>query len=186
MAAWGTRRLRSGGPRTRIALATGAVLTAALTVSLAGALALSLAGSSAVSVAPAPVRPDTAPKAVAVNILAGRGVPVPAAVAPHRPARAARRGDLAALAFYRAHDPVRAAHVDEVVWTGPMLRVYTDLRAADADSRTAIALCETAAAYAEAQGHIPSVFVHAGRKAGFPVLANKMDAHDDCRLGRVP
>jgi hypothetical protein len=30
------------------------------------------------------------------------------------------------------------------------------------------------------------VFVHADKAAGYSVLANKMDARDDCRLGRVP
>ena len=126
--------------------------------------------------------PGAAPKAVAVNVVARR--PVPAA--PSRPARSARRGDQAALAFFARRDPARARHVGQVVWTGEMLRVYTDLPASEADSRTAVALCETAVAYAEAQNRIPAVFVHANRAAGYPVLANKMDTRDDCRLGRVP
>jgi hypothetical protein len=123
-----------------------------------------------------------ASRAVAVNALGGRPAPVPMA----RPTRPARPGDQVALAFLTVRDPARARHVTEVVWTGPMLRVYTDLPASDADSKTAIALCQSAAEYLTRQDRIPMVFVHAGRQAGYPVLANKMDAGDDCRLGRVP
>jgi hypothetical protein len=97
-----------------------------------------------------------------------------------------RGGDQAVLTYFESRDPLRAAHVTEAVWTGPMLRVYTDLPAGDADSKTAVALCETAAAYLTARDRIPKVFVHADRDAGYPVLANKMDARDDCRLARVP
>jgi hypothetical protein len=129
------------------------------------------------------------PRAPAVNVLTRRAVTAPAAPAALPAGRSARsedRGDQAALAYYESHDPAHAARVTEVVWTGPMLRVYTDLPASDADSRTAVALCRTAVAYAEARDRIPEVFVHANRTAGFPVLANKMGDHDDCRLDRVP
>lgn len=149
---------------------------------LSGALAAVLAAFAAA----VPGGSGDAPKAVAVNVLARRPAPAPAVVPTVRPARSAYRGDQAALAYYESHDPVRAAHVTEVVWTGSMLRVYTDLPASDADSRTAVALCRTAAAYAESRERIPEVFVHANRTAGFPVLANKMNAGDDCRLDRVP
>jgi hypothetical protein len=125
------------------------------------------------------------PRAATVDVLGGRAAPAPGR-APVRPAHPAKGGDQAALAFYAAHDPMRSGHVTEVVWTGPMLRVYTDLPAADADSKTAIALCETAAAYLTQHDRIPVVFVHADKAAGYPVLANKMGARDDCRLDRVP
>jgi hypothetical protein len=156
--------------RTQLAVAGVAGLGLALAAALLAFSALVPGGSG------------RTPKAATVNVLGG--VPAPAAVA--RPARAAKRGDRAALAFYTAHDPLRAGHVTQVLWTGPMLRVYTDLPASDADSKTAIALCETAAAYVTEHDRIPVVFVHADRAAGYPVLANKMDARDDCRLGRVP
>jgi hypothetical protein len=182
----GARRIR--GRHARLPGAVSAV-RAALSprrtrIVVAGGLFVTLTGAVATFVTLAPAdthRPDTVPKAAAANVLGGRSVQAP--VARSRPVRP---GDLAALAFYRQQDPTRAAHVTEVIWTGPMLRVYTDLPASDANSRTAIALCETAAAYAEDHGHLPEVFVHADRAAGYPVLANKMNDRDDCRLDRVP
>ncbi|MGH3382084.1 MAG: hypothetical protein ACRDP6_45895 [Actinoallomurus sp.] len=165
-------RSRSSSRRTKATLASAVCLAVGLTASVAAFLTL--------------VPAQSAPKATAVNVLAARPAPAPAALAPSRSSRAARRGDQAALTFYEQHDPARAAHVTEVIWTGPMLRVYTDLPASDADSKTAIALCETAEAYARDRGRLPAVFVHADRQAGYPVLANKMGAHDDCKLGRVP
>jgi hypothetical protein len=124
------------------------------------------------------------PRASAVNLPARRQGPAPATAAPSRPAQGG--GDPAALAYYQEKDRADAPHVSEIVWTGPMLRVYTDLPGSEADSKTAIALCETAAAYIEGRGRIPIVFVHAGKDAGYPVLANKMDAGDTCRLKSVP
>jgi hypothetical protein len=94
--------------------------------------------------------------------------------------------DAAAVAYYRSTAPAVAAHVREVMWTSPILRVYTDLPGTEANSPTALALCRTGAAYLERQGRAPVVFVHARERDGYPVLANKMDSKDDCRLGRVP
>jgi hypothetical protein len=159
--------------RSHLALAGGAGLAVTMAAALIAFAALIPSGSGG------------APKAAAVNILGGRPA-APAEAAPPRPAHAMRGGDQAALAYFQDRDPLRAAHVTEAVWTGPMLRVYTDLPAGDADSKTAVALCETAAAYLTARDRIPKVFVHADRDAGYPVLANKMDARDDCRLARVP
>jgi hypothetical protein len=166
--------LRSSSRRTKVTVAGAAGLGVALTASLAAFVTL------------VPARSGDAPKAVAVNVLGGRPATSPEAVASQRHPHPARHGDLAALAFYAARDPARARHVTEVVWTGPMLRVYTNLPASDADSKTATALCQAAAAYAQAHDRIPAVFVHADRAAGYPVLANKMGPRDDCRLDRVP
>jgi hypothetical protein len=180
----GARRVK--GRHARViegAAAKPAARRTQLAVVGAAGLGLALAAALMAFAALLPAGSGRAPKAATVNVLGG-AAPAPAAAA--RPARPAKRGDQAALAFYTAHDPLRARHVTEVVWTGPMLRVYTDLPAADADSKTAIALCETAAAYVTEHDRIPVVFVHADRAAGYPVLANKMDARDDCRLGRVP
>jgi hypothetical protein len=176
----GARRVRG---RHAGAATMAAVRRPSLVVAGAAGLGLTLAAALLAFAALVPGG-SGAPRAATVNVLGGRAAPAPAA--PVRPARPAKGGDQAALAFYAAHDPVRSAHVTEVVWTGPMLRVYTDLPAADADSRTALALCETAAAYLTRRDRIPVVFVHADKAAGYPVLANKMDARDDCRLGRVP
>jgi hypothetical protein len=161
--------------RTRVAVAGGAGLFMALTGAVVALVTLVPRDTR---------RPEAAPRAAAADVLGGRSAQAP--VARSRPARPARPGDQAALAFYEQQDPVRAEHVTEAIWTGPMLRVYTDLPASEANSRTAIALCETAAAYAEGRGHLPQVFVHADRAAGYPVLANKMNDRDDCRLDRVP
>lgn len=161
-------------PRRPKVIAGGAVLATAVT------------GAVAAVIIRGPATPAAVPKATAANVLAGRPVPAPAAAQQPRSSRSARRGDQTALAYYARRDPAHAAHVIEVIWTGPMLRVYTDLPASQADSKTAIALCETAAAYAQDHDRLPSVFVHAGKEAGYPVLANKMNTHDDCRLGRVP
>lgn len=125
-----------------------------------------------------------APRAAAVDVLAGRQPPV--SRSSERQGVVQGAGDESALAYFRAGDKVDASHVDKIVWTGPMLRVYTDLPASKADSKAAIALCEAGAAYLEGHGRIPMVFVHAGRSAGYPVLANKLDAGDDCRLNSVP
>ncbi|MDN3355098.1 hypothetical protein [Actinomadura sp. DC4] len=166
----------AAGRRPSLALVGAAGLGLTLATVLLAVAALIPGGSG-----------GAAPRAATVNVLGGQAMPAHAEpVRPMGPVRPAERGDQAARAFYTAHDPLRARHVTEVVWTGPMLRVYTDLPAADADSKTAIALCETAAKYLTQRDHIPVVFVHADKAAGYPVLANKMDASDDCRLGRVP
>lgn len=163
------------------AATTAAVRRPSLAVVGAAGLGLTLATALMVCAALVPGGSGAAPRAATVNVLGGRAAP-----APVRQARPPKGGDQSALAFYAAHDPTRSAHVTEVVWTGPMLRVYTDLPAADAGSRTAIALCETAAAYLTRHDRVPVVFVHADKAAGYPVLANKMDGRDDCHLGRVP
>jgi hypothetical protein len=183
-----SRETDAAGPGPRPGRAAGAVLLRRVPpvigsrrgqVILAGVAGLGLALVAALVEGTVAAGSGAAPKAAAVNAPAARR----AFVAPPRPARG---GDQAAMAYYRAKDPVGAGHVRDILWTGPMLRVYTDLPASDADSKTAIALCETAAAYLESGDRIPTVFVHADRNAGYPVLANKMGAGDDCRLGSVP
>ncbi len=154
----------AGSRRAQIALGGGVVLGV---VSLSGVVAAGYGRAPKAAVIAAPSR-----------------TPAPAVVAPV-PAESGR-GDATALAYLRSKDTSNAAHVSEIVWTGPMLRVYTDLPASQADSKTAVALCETAAAYLTAGGHNPMVFVHAGKVAGYPVLANKMNTTDDCRLNNVP
>lgn len=99
---------------------------------------------------------------------------------------AVRRPEDAALDYIRARDARDAVHVRRLVWSGPMLRLYTDLPKSAADSPGAIALCHAAAAYLVGQGQNPEVFVHARALDGYPVLANKMDARDGCRLNDVP
>ena len=162
--------------RSHLALAGGAGLAVTMAAALIAFAALVPTGSGGPQ------------RAAAVNVVGGKpAAPMaPVAEAPPRPAPATRGGDRAVLTYFEDRDPLRAAHVTEAVWTGPMLRVYTDLPAGDADSKTAVALCETAAAYLTARDRTPKVFVHADRDAGYPVLANKMDARDDCRLARVP
>ncbi|GAA4628949.1 hypothetical protein GCM10023196_047510 [Actinoallomurus vinaceus] len=94
--------------------------------------------------------------------------------------------DEAALAYYRAKGGAVAAHVRQVIWTAPILRVYTDLPGSDANAPDALALCRVAAAYLESRDRAPVVFVHARENDGYPVIANKMDSGDGCRLASVP
>ncbi len=103
---------------------------------------------------------------------------------PREPGDAA--ADQAALAYLRGADRRDAARVKKVIWTPSILRVYTDLPGSAANSRTALRLCATAAAYLDARGRAPVVFVHARERDGYPVVANKTDEDDDCRLNRVP
>jgi hypothetical protein len=121
-------------------------------------------------------RTGRAPGETTVNVVSGHPSAAPLAVGRHE----------AALAFIRRHDLAGAAHVRRLVWSGPMLRVYTDLPESAANSRTAVALCRAAAAYLESHGRSPGVFVHAGRHDGYPVLANKLNTRDGCRLNGVP
>jgi hypothetical protein len=114
----------------------------------------------------------------------GRSAGTPAVV--RRPAPGDAAADQVALAYLRDADRRGAAHVKKVIWTPPILRVYTDLPGSAANSRTALLLCATGAAFLDARGRAPIVFVHARERDGYPVVANKMDEDDDCRLNRVP
>ncbi|ACY97341.1 hypothetical protein Tcur_1767 [Thermomonospora curvata DSM 43183] len=97
----------------------------------------------------------------------------------------------AAKAFLQAKDPERkvSRHVEDVRRSGSYLRVYTDLKERDANSRSAISLCEWTVEYLRRHlGELePVVFVHAGESDnGHVVLANKQSADDDCRVGKTP
>ncbi|HEX2316486.1 MAG TPA: hypothetical protein VHJ17_22275 [Thermomonospora sp.] len=93
-----------------------------------------------------------------------------------------------AVAYYRVKDPARtvARHVRDVRRSGSFLRVYTDLREGDENSRPALSLCEWTAEFLrhhDGEGD-PVVFVHAEENGnGHVVLANKQSAVDDCRVG---
>lgn len=124
----------------------------------------------------AATRMGRAPDETTVNVVSGHPTETPLRASRHE----------AALAFIRQRDVAGAAHVRRIVWSGPMLRVYTDLPKSAANSRTAIALCRAAAAYLAGRDQNPGVFVHARSGDGYQVLANRMNAHDDCRLNGVP
>ncbi|MCO6009659.1 hypothetical protein NE236_32270 [Actinoallomurus purpureus] len=135
--------------------------------------------------------PDSPPRrpgrAVVQVVRPATVAPSPApSVAPGVPDLGNDARDEAAVAYYRSRGRPAAAHVREAIWTAPILRVYTDLPGSDANAPAAIALCRTGAAYLESRSRAPVVFVHARERDGYPVLANKMDSADDCRLGRVP
>jgi hypothetical protein len=117
-----------------------------------------------------------APDETRVNVVSGHPTGTPVPISRHE----------AALAFIRGRDVAGATHVRRIVWSGPMLRVYTDLPESAANSRAAIALCHAAAAYLASQDRNPDVFVHARSRDGYQVLANKTNARDDCRLNGVP
>ena len=149
-------------------------------MALGGAAGLGLALVSALLLG----RSGDDPRTAAVKLMSRQ--PVAASPAIPAPRRALGIGDAAAMAYYQRMDKAAARHVREILWTGPMLRVYTDLPASDADSRAAIALCEIAVAYLQGHGRSPVVFVHARKNDGYPVLANKLDVRDSCRLNDVP
>ncbi|SEG09622.1 hypothetical protein SAMN04489712_103199 [Thermomonospora echinospora] len=95
-----------------------------------------------------------------------------------------------AEAFFLTKDPGRkvAGHVEDVRRSGSFLRVYTDLREGDENSKPAISLCEWTAEFL--REHVgegePIVFVHAKENDnGHVVLANKQSADDDCRVGET-
>jgi hypothetical protein len=116
------------------------------------------------------------PDETTVNAASGRPTETPLPISRHE----------AALAFIRGRDVAGATHVRRIVWSGPMLRVYTDLPKSAANSRTATALCHATAAYLTSQDRNPDVFVHARSGDGYQVLANKTNSRDDCRLNGVP
>ena len=91
-----------------------------------------------------------------------------------------------AVAFYREKDPRDKVtkHVKEVRWSGPYLRVYTDLAEKDAGSKVALDLCKWTSEYlADRRGdQNPVVFVHAKKSDnGNVVLVSKLSAEDACR-----
>ncbi|RAY11662.1 hypothetical protein DPM19_28990 [Actinomadura craniellae] len=92
-----------------------------------------------------------------------------------------------AVAFLRRKDPQETVvkHVRQVSRSGAFLRVYTDLKEGDENSRPAISLCEWTAQYLRDLGAAePIVFVHARENDnGHVVLANKQSAADDCAVG---
>lgn len=139
-------------------------------------LAGGLAGLVASAAAIVAVRAGRVPDETTVNVVSGQPTETPRPVARRE----------TALAFIRERDGAGAAHVQRIVWSGPMLRVYTDLPRSAANSHAAIALCRAAAAYLMSVDRSPDVFVHARGRDGYQVVANKMNARDDCRLNGVP
>ncbi|WP_433173810.1 hypothetical protein [Actinoallomurus sp. CA-150999] len=133
-----------------------------------------------------PGSPPRRPGRPAVEVGRPRPATATPSATPTAPAARDDARDEAALAYYRAKGGAVAAHVRQVIWTAPILRVYTDLPASDANAPAATALCRIAASYLESRDRAPVVFVHARQSDGYPVLANKMDSGDDCRLGSVP
>jgi hypothetical protein len=182
----GRRKGRHARPRTRV---PGGIVRL-LPGPAARPVYVALGGASVLAcvlvVALIPDSPHRRPGRSAVEVARpGTATPAPLISAPTVPVSRNDR-DEAALAYYRLTGKAVAAHVREAIWTTPILRVYTDLPASAANSPAAIALCRTGAAYLESGGRAPVVFVHARERDGYPVLANKTDSTDDCRLNIVP
>jgi hypothetical protein len=183
----GRRKGRHARPRGRVpgTIARLAPGPAARPVYAALGGAVALAGVLVVVLTPD--SPHRRPGRPAVEVARpGTATPAPVISAPTVPLSRDDARDEAALAYYRLTGRAVAAHVREAIWTAPILRVYTDLPASAANSPAATALCRTGAAYLDSRGRAPVVFVHARERDGYPVLANKTDSADDCRLSSVP
>ena len=94
-----------------------------------------------------------------------------------------------ALPYLRQKDPDQkiTKHVEDVRRSGTFLRVYTDLKEGDENSRPAVSLCEWTTQFLQAEGDDePRVFVHGeSDDNGSVVLANKQSDKDDCEVGET-
>lgn len=98
--------------------------------------------------------------------------------------------DLQAVAYFRQQDPDDeiVKHVEEVRESGAFLRVYTDLKEDEENSKPAISLCEWATDYLRdhRSDRAPIVFIHAKESDnGHVVLANRDSDKDSCRVGET-
>jgi hypothetical protein len=109
-----------------------------------------------------------------------------ATTSPHEDATGDAEDEPGAVAYLHERDKQDTVvkHVKDVRWSGRYLRVYTDLKEVDTDSKVALDLCEWTSEYlADRQGdRNPVVFVHAKRNGnGNVVLVNKLSAKDACK-----
>jgi hypothetical protein len=105
---------------------------------------------------------------------------------PHEDATGDADDEPDAVAYFHERDKQDTVvkHVKNVRWSGRYLRVYTDLKEEDTDSKVALDLCEWTSEYlADRHGdQNPVVFVHAKRNDnGNVVLVNKLSAKDACK-----
>lgn len=90
----------------------------------------------------------------------------------------------AVVAYFGAKDAKVAGHVKRISLDGQFFRVYTDYPEGDANSPSAISLCEWTSAFLKDQGDPDTfVFVHGtSSDNGSVVLANKVSPTDSCKV----
>ncbi|MFC5748781.1 hypothetical protein [Actinomadura rugatobispora] len=93
------------------------------------------------------------------------------------------------LPYLQTKDPDKkvSKYVKDVQRTGDFLRVYTDLKEGDENSKPAVSLCEWTTEFLRGGGdEEPRVFIHGKSEGnGSIVLANKQSDKDDCEVGET-
>jgi hypothetical protein len=112
------------------------------------------------------------------------GPATPAANSSQVPASEAAADDTAVVTYFKAKDTKIADHVQRVSRDGQFFRVYTNYPEADANSTSAISLCDWTSQYLKDQGDSNTfVFVHGtSSDNGSVVLANKVSPTDSCKV----
>ncbi|MGI8333305.1 hypothetical protein ACRYCC_25410 [Actinomadura scrupuli] len=92
--------------------------------------------------------------------------------------------DPAAIDYFRSKDAKVAGHVERVSRDGQFLRVYTDYPEEDANSASAISLCDWTSELLKSEGDPATfVFIHGtSTDNGSVVLANKVSPTDSCKV----
>ncbi|TMQ90920.1 hypothetical protein ETD83_33290 [Actinomadura soli] len=123
----------------------------------------------------------------------GAAIAVRSAAPPSPQGSAGAVGDpdevIDAVPYFETRDPGKRVvkHVTNVRRSGSFVRVYTDLREEDENSRPAVDLCEwTTQFLRDAGDDRPRVFVHGESDGnGSVVLANKQSDKDDCEVAET-
>lgn len=162
----------TGSRRRRLALA-GAGLAAAAALATAAALTLPGGGEPASRTAAAETRAGASPS-------------------PHEQVDAVGDPDAVtdAVPYFETKDPDKKVvkHVTEVRRSGRFVRVYTDLKEADENSKPALDLCKwTTQLLKDGGDDEPRVFVHGeSDDNGSVILANKQSDKDSCEVPDTP
>jgi hypothetical protein len=112
----------------------------------------------------------------------------PAADSTEVPAGAAAvDDDTAAVDYFKSKDGKVAGHVQRVSRDGQFFRVYTNYPEQDANSKSAISLCDWTSAFLKSRGDTDTfVFIHGtSSDNGSVVLANKVTPTDSCKVGET-
>jgi hypothetical protein len=90
----------------------------------------------------------------------------------------------AVVGYFKTKDTKVAGHVQRVSRDGQFFRVYTDYPEEDANSTSAISLCDWTSGFLKGQGDTGTVvFVHGtSSDNGSVVLANKVSPTDSCKV----
>jgi hypothetical protein len=164
------RSFSAGGRRWRLIAAGGGVGALAL-VGAVVTVTLPTGGGHAAPAGHRVARPAT-PAANATQVPAGPVVVDDTA------------DGTAAVGYFTAKDTKVAGHVQRVSRDGQFFRVYTDYPEKDANSKSAISLCDWTSEFLKNQGDPNTfVFIHGtSSDNGSVVLANKVSPTDSCKV----